>query len=132
MRNIISARLAGNVLLMAFALLAVFHILVIRQVLPSDFIWGGIADDSPGFVLALESVALAVTILFGLIIAAKMDYILAGKCRKTIGVGVWIIFVFMALNVLGNVSSSASLETWVFGPISIIMALCALRLAVEK
>jgi hypothetical protein len=45
---------------------------------------------------------------------------------------VWIIFVFLLLNTLGNLASGVSAENFVFAPITLVLALCALRLAIEK
>ena len=80
----------------------------------------------------LETVALLVTLLFMFVIAVKTSYIKMDKFRGAINAGVWLIFVFMILNTLGNLASAVSFENLVFAPITIILALCALRLAIEK
>jgi hypothetical protein len=38
----------------------------------------------------------------------------------------------MLLNTLGNLASGASFENLIAAPITVILALCALRLAIEK
>ena len=61
-----------------------------------------------------------------------MKQIKSGKSNRWINIGVWIVFAYLVLNTLGNFASGVSLETLVFGPLTIIMAFCALRLAIEK
>lgn len=130
MKKIISARLAGNVLLAAFGLLAVFDVLVMFGILPSDIVWGGQIPEGTG-AFWFELVALVVTLFFALIVAAKLGYISAGRFPRAINIGVWIIFAFMVLNTLGNLASGVTVEKLIFAPVTIVLALCALRLALE-
>jgi hypothetical protein len=132
MKNIISARLAGNILLTALGLVFVFHILVLLRVIPADIVWGGRIQGVPKNLFILEIIALLVTAFFMLIIAAKVGYIQAGKLSgAVVNIGVWLIFAFLILNTLGNLASGVSFENLIAAPITIILALCALRLAVE-
>ena len=55
-----------------------------------------------------------------------------GKRKKSVDMGIWIVFVYLILNTLGNFASGVTAETMVFGPLTIVMAFCALRLAIEK
>ena len=47
-------------------------------------------------------------------------------------IGVWIIFIFLLLNTLGNLASDVSAENFIFAPVTIVLALCAFRLRIEK
>jgi hypothetical protein len=132
MKKLISAKLAGNILLTALGLVLVFHLLVLLRVIPSDIVWGGRIQGVPENLLTLEIIALLITLFFMLIIAAKADYIQAGKLSGTVNIGVWLIFAFLILNTLGNLASGVSFENLIAAPITIILALCALRLAIEK
>lgn len=132
MKKIISARLAGNILLAASGLLFVFHILVLLRVLPADIVWGGRIQGVPENLLVLEIIALLITSFFMLIIAAKVGYLQAGKLSGAVNIGVWLIFAFLILNTLGNLASGVSFENLIAAPITIVLALCALRLAIEK
>ncbi len=80
----------------------------------------------------LETIAIAVTLFFGLVIAAKTGYVNAGKFSGAVNILVWIIFAFLLLNMLGNLASGVSAENFIFAPITLALALCALRLALEK
>ena len=127
----INVKWAGNLLLIAFGLLAIFDILILLNIVPSDIVWGGQIKDS-ATKLILETIALFVTFLFAAIVAAKMDYIKAGKFKKAVNIGVWIIFGYLILNTLGNLASGVSFENLIFAPITVALAICALRLAIEK
>jgi hypothetical protein len=132
MKKLISAKLAGNILLAAMGLLLIFHILVLLRIFPADIVWGGQIQGVEANLVTLESIAILVTLLFFLIIAAKTGYIQAGKLAGAVNVGVWLIFVFLLLNMLGNFASGVSFESLFAAPLSIILAFCALRLAIEK
>ena len=130
MKKLISAKLAGNILLFSLGLLLIFHILVLLKIVPADIMWGGQANADN--LIMLEIVALAVTLFFGFVIAAKIGYVNVGKFAGVVNILVWIIFAFLLLNTLGNLASGVSAENFVFAPITLILALCALRLAIEK
>ena len=132
MKNFISAKLAGNILLVAFGLVVIFHILVLLGVIPADIVWGGRIQGVPSNLITLEIVALLVTLLFIAIIAARTGYIQAGKLSGAVNIGVWLIFAYLLLNTLGNLASGISFESLIAAPVTIILALCALRLAIEK
>jgi len=130
MKKLISAKLAGNVLLFSLGLLLLFHILVLLKIIPASIMWGGQAN--AGNIVMLEIVALVVTLFFGYVIAAKTGYVQVGKFGGMVKILVWIIFLFLVLNTLGNLASGISAENFIFAPITLILALCALRLAIEK
>ena len=88
--------------------------------------------DSTGNLVLLETTALIVTLLFALIIAAKVGYVRLPRLRKVVNIGAWIVFAYFTLNIIGNLASSASFEKLIFTPISVLLSVLALRLAVEK
>lgn len=132
MKKIISANLAGKTLFGAFILLLVLHLLILLQVVPSNIVWGGQLNVDGSNLLQLEIVAITLTLVFVGIVAQKLKLLKIGKSKKAINVGIWIIFAYLILNTLGNFASGVTAETLFFGPLTIILALCALRLAVEK
>lgn len=105
---------------------------MLLNVIPADIIWGGMIQDGQVNLLTLETIALVVTLLFMLIIAAKTGYVRAGRFSGIVNIGVWLIFAFLLLNTLGNLASGISFENLVFAPITIILAFCAFRLAIGR
>ena len=132
MKKLISEKSAGNLLLISLGLLAIFDTLILLDVLPPNIVWGGQIKNPAKNLILLELIALAVTFIFAIIIAAKMDYIKAGGFAKAVNIGVWVIFVYLILNALGNLASGVSFENLVFAPITLVLAVCAFRLAIEK
>jgi len=132
MKKILSAKLAGRILIGAFILMLLMHVLVLLQVMPSNLIWGGQVAADGSNLLQLEVVAITLTLFFTGLAAAKINQIKSGISNRWINIGVWVVFAYLVLNTLGNFASGVSLETLVFGPLTILMAFCALRLALEK
>ena len=131
MKKLISARLASNVLLIAMAMLMVFHVLVLIGVVPAAAIWGGQVEAGTGGLIVMEVIAMGVTLVFATIIAAGTGYLKAGRLRIVVKIGVWLIFAFLLLNTLGNLASGVAADGLIFSPITLILAFFAFRLAIE-
>jgi hypothetical protein len=132
MKKIITAKLAGTILIVVMTLFAILHLLVLLKFIPSDIVWGGQIKNGSVSMITMETIALIVTVFFMLIIAAKAGFIKTGKFGKFIHISVWIIFVYFILNTIGNIASGVSVEKWIFAPVTVILTLCAFRLAIEK
>lgn len=132
MKALISARMAGNILLISLGLLTIFHILILLNVVSPDIVWGGQAGNTEVSLLTLEIIALLVTALMAVIIAAKIGYIQAGRFKVAVNIGIWIVVAYLLLNMLGNLASGVSAENFIFAPITLILALFALRLAIKE
>ena len=132
MRKLISAKLAGNLLLISMLLLILLHILILFKIVPSDIVWGGQIGDSSSNLFIFEIIALAVTLIFTFIIAVKAGYIGSIKFRIVVNVGIWIIFAYFILNTIGNLASAVSVENLIFAPFTVLLAFLAFRLAIEK
>lgn len=132
MKKIISAQLAGNIMLAILSLLTLFHVLVLLNVAPSDIVWAGQAGDSSGDMILMELFALFVTLLFMVIIAVRIGYFWKTPPRIITRIGMWVIFAFFVLNTVGNLASAVTVENLVFAPMTIILAILALRLAVKN
>jgi hypothetical protein len=130
-KKAISATAAANVLLVALGALAVFHVLMLAGALPDDMVWGGRASGG-GAAAPLEVVGLAVTVLFATVAAVKIGYITAPRLAGLAAVGMWVMFGYFVLNVLGNLASTSAVERGIFVPYSIVLALLTLRLALER
>ena len=131
MKKLISAKLAGNILIISMILLVIFHILILFKVVPSEIIWGGQIKDKSSIII-YEMIALFISLVFIMIIAIKIDYIKAVKLKKVINIGIWVIFVYFVLNTIGNLASGVSVEKLIFAPITILLTIFAYRLAIEK
>lgn len=131
MKRVIGVRLASNIIITINTMALLMHILILLKIIPHHFVWGGRLK-SEEYVIIFESISIVIQILFICIIAAKAGYIFKGKFQRTVNVGTWILFGFMVLNTIGNLASLSSLETIVMTPITSVLALLILRLAIEK
>lgn len=129
MRKLVPFKIAGIILIAFMSLLTIFHILILAKVLPSDIVWGSRLEN-PEQVLIMELIALVLTILFFLVIALKISG--SNKYRRITNIGVWIVFIYFSLNVIGNLASANIIEKAVLSPIALLMAILTLRLAIEK
>ena len=132
MNKLISTKLAGNLLLGSLGLLAAFHILVLLRVLPADIVWGGAIQNSTTSLFPLEIISLLVTLLFAVIISAKAGYIKAFRFQTAVNIGVWVVFAILLLSMIANFASGVAFENLIFAPITLLLAFCAYRLAIEK
>ena len=132
MKKLLSAQLAGHILLTAMAVLMIFHLLILFRFIPTDFVWGGQVGEGSLDLIIMELTAMLLTLLFGIIIGIKAHYLKSGKNKLSITIALWVIFGYFILNTIGNLTSAVSLETYIFTPFTLIVALLLYRLAIEK
>ncbi|MED4071886.1 hypothetical protein [Priestia endophytica] len=131
MKNLISMKMASYIILAINTLALLMHGLILLNILPYDFVWGGRLKKQEDVIL-FEMVSILIQVVFISIVAVKAGYILKGKFKRTSNIGIWVIFGMMILNSLGNLASHSFLETVVMTPITILLALLVFRLAIEK
>lgn len=129
-RDLIDARLAAWILLVGFGLLAIMHALILVGKVPADFVWGG-AVSSTGRLYLLEGVALAMVGLFAWIVARRAGVVGRGAPKLGVRIGAWVVVAYMAFNTIGNLASGAGIERLLFAPATLVLAILALRVAIE-
>jgi hypothetical protein len=132
MKKIATAKFTGSVLLITFVLLLDLHFLVLMRFVPAAIVWGGRVAADQSNLYQLEIIAIAAILRFLGLVIAKLRKLKLGVSNRWINVGIWAMFGYLILNTLGNFASGISAETLVFGPLTIVMGLSALRLALEK
>lgn len=131
MKKRISARRSGQILLTFLLLLILFHLLILLRIVPYEIVWGGQIANTSSLIM-LECMALGLTIIFTVIVLAKIGYIKVNGFSKTINFGMWVMVGYFILNTIGNIASINSIEKMILAPLTILLALIALRLALEK
>lgn len=132
MKNLISPKTAGIIMLIIFLLLVKMHLLIMLKLIPSDFVWGGQTGQNPSDLIMMEIIAVLVLILFALIVIVKIKFLFPDKFRRLSTIGMWLIFAYFGLNTVGNLLSPNMLEKLIFTPVAIILSLLSLRLTIEK
>lgn len=131
MKKLISIRLVSNIIITINLLAILMHILILLKILPYNFVWGGRLKSESDMVI-FESLSIVVQIIFILMIAVKAGYVFKGKLKRTVNVGIWVLFGLLVLNTLGNLVSNSGLETIIMTPITSVLALLLFRLGIEK
>ncbi len=122
---------AGKVLMGLLALLIVMHVLLLARVIPYEVVWGGnIKDESQ--LNVFETTALIITGIFLVIVGIKLGYIEAPRLKRAADLGMWIVFAYFAMNIIGNLTSEVSWERLIFIPLSAVVALLSLRVAAQN
>lgn len=127
----IPKRLATVGMIVIFSLIMIFHLLVLLGFIPYDIVWGGkLESEEQMMQFELVSLLLNAAFLFTLIsYSNKSKKKIKPKIYKIV---FWLMFILFSLNTLGNLLSETTLETIIFTPLTIILAVFSLRLALEK
>lgn len=120
-----------GVALTLLAGLIIFQIALAAGAPLGRFAWGGkFAGALPARLRVASFIAALLLILFGLFAAHKPGWISLLDDR-IVSIGLWIILAQQMLNTLGNLASKSKSERTVMTPISGLLAVCFLLLALN-
>jgi hypothetical protein len=131
MRNIISVKMATNGILILLASIIFFHLLIITSILPYQIVWGGRLHNRAE-MLQFESISIGINALMLFLVSIKASWIQVQIPRRTEKIAFWLMFGLFSLNTLGNLFAINDFEKIVFTPITFILAVLCLRIAIEK
>lgn len=124
-------KIASYGLLTLFSLTIIFHLLVIIQIIPFEIVWGGRLTSVQQMYVS-ESISVAVNLLFLVIVLVKTKFLNWPIPPKVISVFLWLMFALFVLNTLGNLLSINSLEKMIFTPVTILLSVFCLILALPN
>lgn len=130
MKKRISTQRAGQVLTALLVALVIFHLLLLTGIVPYDMVWGGrlnSAEEMQQFEL-MSIVINAIMILF---VVLRMGWLKMPVSNLIPRIAMWLMVVLFAFNTLGNILSQNEFEKLVFTPLTLILALLSLRLALR-
>lgn len=119
----------------ASALLAFFigfQVLLAVGVLPVSMAWGGRQTELTPALRVASLVAVIVLGAFIYIIRYRAGLLGSVPAPTAIRVLAWVVAGYMALNTLGNFASVNNIEKWLFGPLTIIISITCLIVAVSS
>lgn len=129
-KRLISERVAIIGMLVLFCLIIVFHLSVLVAIVPFDIVWGGRLKTREEMI-TFELVSIVLNVLMLTVVGIKTNLVKI-KVNKTIQKGIfWMMFVLFAINTIGNLFALNNWETTIFTPITFLLALFSLRLAVS-
>jgi hypothetical protein len=118
-------------LITIFSLIILFHLLVLIGVVPSSIVWGGRAANRQELI-GLEIISIALNSIF-----LMLSLILNGNLKINlkpwiIKIVLWFMSIIFLLNTLGNLMAKSSIETIIFTPITILLSVFSLYLAITE
>jgi len=131
MKKFITERFALNGLITILSLFILFHLLVILNVIPFGVVWGGTMKDRSQ-MLTFETVSIIINIFMLAVAVIKAGYLKTSIKQVTIRVILWIMLAFFVFNTLGNLLSGNQFEKIVFAPVTLILSIFSLRVAIIK
>ncbi|CAM3873966.1 hypothetical protein [Aquirufa aurantiipilula] len=130
MKKWISFKLSVQIFLGFIFLAILFQLLVMAGLVPPDIVWGGRLQ-SQDELIKMESISLIILVFMALIIAIKARWIFF-KIAKLTDYVIWLIPLLFFLNTLGNSQALNPMERFIFTPITLVLTLISLRIALEK
>jgi hypothetical protein len=128
--HLIPFRTAAITLLVLFAAVIVFHLVVLAGFIPTEMVWGGrLQNEDERTVGALVSITFV--LVFAALVLVRMGHI--GRSIPALGKwGMWVVCALFALNTLGNLFALDLRETLIFTPVTLISAVLAARVAMGE
>jgi hypothetical protein len=130
MKKFISTKFAIHSLLIIFSAVIVFHFLVITGLIPYEIVWGGRLK-SKEQMIPFELTSIALNLLMLSMVAIYAELLKVNLSRMVLKVAFWLMFVLFFFNTVGNVFSDSEWEKIIFTPLTLILSLFSLRLAIE-
>ena len=131
MKNFISELFAIYGLLIILSLVVIFHLLIMFSIIPSEIVWGGRLNVKSQ-MLAFESASVIINLLMLLVVMMRAEILKVRINRMIIKIALWIMFGTFLLNTLGNLFSINDFEKLVFAPLTLLLSIFCLRLAIGE
>jgi hypothetical protein len=112
------------------SIMVVFHFLILTSVIPFEIVWGGRLKNHSQ-MLSFETISIATNLLLLAVVSIYAGIIKVKINQGIIAGAFWLMFGLFSSNTLGNLLSNNQLEKILFTPVTLLLALFSLRLAVE-
>jgi hypothetical protein len=130
MKNLLSARAAAQGLRTILSFVVLFHLLVLTGVIPYGIVWGGRLQ-SREQMLSFEAVSIGLNLLMLAVVAVAAGRLRLRVPPRLIQGLLWLMAGLFALNTVGNLLATTTLERLLFTPLTLLLAVCSLRLALS-
>lgn len=128
MKKLLPLNVAITGILIIVSLTILFHLLVIGGLISPEIVWGGNITSQSNLWL-MESVSIIINLVMLLFVLAYAGMLKIKLVPAVFKVGFWVMFLLFALNTLGNLAARHSLETYIFTPLTFLLALFCFRIA---
>ena len=130
-KALLTERRALHGLLLFFLAAMVFHALALVNVIPSALVWGGRLHNHAQ-LMRFEAGSLTLTLLLLAVVAVQAGYVKIRFSPRVMTVVFSLMFLLFLLNTAGNLTSPNAFEKWLFTPLTLVLALLTLRVAVSN
>jgi hypothetical protein len=127
-----STRIAANVATAAFAAAMLVQLLLAAGVIPSSMAWGG---TQPVLTAQLRVASLVAAVILGLcayLIRRRAGLAGSRPVSTPVKVLAWIVTGYMVFNTLANFASPSFVERAIFGPLTLLLAVACLLVALSN
>lgn len=131
LERVISQRLASLGILTLLSLVIIFHVLVLVQVIPYKIVWGGRLENDTQMI-RFESISIVLNLIMMAVVAIYSGYLKWAINKWWLQIGCWVMVVLFSLNTVGNLFAINEWERWIFTPLTFLLTIFSLRLAIEK
>lgn len=108
-----------------------YHFLILSEFIPYTHVWGG-RIRTQDEMIRFESVSILVNAVFLLVLYLKIKRHRAHQPAPWANALLWGFVVLFGVNTVGNLISFSSLETLIFTPMTLLLAIFTARVALEK
>ena len=116
----------GLIVILSFFL--VLHICILTKIIPYKNVWGGrLNSDKEMYQFEIVSILVNLFLLF--IILVQSEFLSIHFPKSMMSILLWTMTVLFLFNTYGNIISKSKIELKVFTPITIILAIFSLILA---
>lgn len=131
MMKVLTERFAIKGLLTILFLFVIFHLLVMLRIIPFETVWGGRLKDQSQ-MLTFETVSMIINLIMLATVGIKAEFLKVNINRIIIQIALWIMFCLFLINTIGNFFSNNEFEKLLFTPLTFILSIFSLRIAISK
>lgn len=118
-------------LIIVLSIFLILHICVLLKIVPYSIVWGGrLKTDTEMY--RFETVSILINLLFLFIVLVQSHFLTIDFPKKTMTIILWVMTVLFLFNTLGNATSKNKIEQKLFTPITIILTIFSLILALTN
>lgn len=118
-------------LLLVLSIFLALHFLILLKFIPYNIVWGGRLK-SDAEMYRFELVSIVINLFFLLIILVQSSILNLDFPQKIMTTLLWFMTALFALNTIGNITSKNKIEQIYLTPITVILTICSLILALTN
>lgn len=131
MKGFFPPRIATNGLLTILSLVILFHLLILFSIIPFEIVWGGRLKNVSE-MRRFEAISIVLNVLMLAIVAIYAGFLKIKLHQSILKITFWGMFVLFLFNTIANLFALNNLETIIFTPLTALLALFSLRIALTN